>query len=96
MSYRLENYGAAPDLALASQTGQGVNLMELVGRKWFILCLYPKNRPSGRKAETCAFRDSYGLFKQCGAEVVGVSSIPRFTQRCYTRLSELERSGEDP
>jgi thioredoxin-dependent peroxiredoxin len=65
---------AAPDFALPSQTGELVNLKDLVGKKEIVLYFYPKDDSSGCTAEACAFRDSYAVFKERGAEVVGVSS----------------------
>jgi peroxiredoxin Q/BCP len=64
----------APDFALPSQTGETVNLKDLLGRKEVVLYFYPKDNTSGCTAEACAFRDSYEVFKERGAEVVGVSS----------------------
>ena len=35
---------------------------------------YPKDNTSGCTTEACSFRDSYEVFTEAGAEVVGVSS----------------------
>ena len=74
MSKQLKVGDAAPNFALPSQTGEPVNLKDLVGRKEIVLYFYPKDNTSGCTAEACAFRDSYEVFKERGAEVVGVSS----------------------
>ncbi|MGD0478448.1 MAG: peroxiredoxin [Nitrososphaerales archaeon] len=74
MSKQLKVGDAAPDFALPSQTGEIVNLKDLVGKKEIVLYFYPKDYTSGCTAEACAFRDSYEVFKERGAEVVGVSS----------------------
>ena len=39
-----------------------------------VLYFYPRDNTAVCAAEACAFRDSYELFKQAGAEVIGVSS----------------------
>ena len=39
-----------------------------------VLYFYPKDNTSGCTAEACAFRDSYEVFTDAGAEVIGVSS----------------------
>lgn len=65
---------AAPDFTLPSQSGEQVSLRDLVGQKALVLYFYPKDNTSGCTAEACAFRDSYEVFKEAGAEVVGVSS----------------------
>ena len=64
----------APDFALPAQTGETVRLHDLVGQKAIVLYFYPKDNTSGCTAEACAFRDSYEVFKEAGAEVVGVSA----------------------
>ena len=38
------------------------------------LYFYPKDETPGCTAEACSFRDSYEVFREAGAEVVGVSS----------------------
>jgi peroxiredoxin Q/BCP len=74
MPSRLKVGDAAPDFVLPSQTGEPVNLKDFVGSKEIVLYFYPKDDSSGCTAEACAFRDSYEVFKEHGAEVVGVSS----------------------
>ncbi len=64
----------APDFTLPTQTGGMVRLHDLLGQKAIVLYFYPKDNTSGCTAEACAFRDSYEVFKEAGAEVVGVSS----------------------
>jgi peroxiredoxin Q/BCP len=74
MANRLKVGDVAPDFALPSQTGEIVNLKNLLGSKEIVLYFYPKDNASGCTAEACAFRDSYEVFKEHGAEFVGVSS----------------------
>jgi peroxiredoxin Q/BCP len=64
----------APDFTLPNQSGQMVSLPDFVGQKIVVLYFYPKDFTSGCTAEACAFRDSYDVFKEAGAEVIGVSS----------------------
>lgn len=66
----------APDFTLPTQTGAPFALRDLIGRGVVVLYFYPKDNSSGCTAEACAFRDSYAVFKDAGAEVVGVSSDP--------------------
>lgn len=65
---------AAPDFALPNQSGETVHLSDYLGKKAIVLYFYPKDNTSGCTAEACAFRDSYEVFKDAGAEVIGVSS----------------------
>ncbi len=64
----------APDFTLPSQTGAMVSLKDFKGKKAVVLYFYPRDYSRGCTAEACTFRDSYEVFKQAGAEVIGVSS----------------------
>ncbi|TVQ43340.1 MAG: peroxiredoxin [Gloeocapsa sp. DLM2.Bin57] len=63
----------APDFALTSQSGQTVKLSDFLGKKNVVLYFYPKDDTPGCTAESCAFRDSYEVFSEVGAEVIGIS-----------------------
>jgi thioredoxin-dependent peroxiredoxin len=65
---------AAPDFTLPDQHGQQVSLGEAVRRGPVVLYFYPKDETPGCTAEACAFRDAYEVFREAGAEVIGVSS----------------------
>ena len=64
----------APDFTLSDQSGKEVHFNELLGMKSIVLYFYPKDETPGCTAEACAFRDNYEVFKDEGAEVVGISS----------------------
>lgn len=64
----------APDFTLPSQSGEMVRLADRIGRKAIVLYFYPRDETAGCTAEACAFRDSYEVFTDAGAEVIGVSS----------------------
>lgn len=64
----------APDFTLTAQTGVPVSLKDFRSQKSVVLYFYPKDDTPGCTAESCAFRDSYQVFKDAGAEVIGVSS----------------------
>ena len=63
----------APDFTLPSQTGSPVSLKDFRGKKSVVVYFYPKDDTPGCTKESCAFRDQYEVFKQAGAEVIGVS-----------------------
>ncbi len=65
---------AAPDFTLPSQTGERVTLSAVWKRGPVVLYFYPKDETRGCTKEACTFRDSYEVFQEAGAEVVGVSS----------------------
>ncbi|HEY7346797.1 MAG TPA: peroxiredoxin [Ktedonobacterales bacterium] len=64
----------APDFTLATQSGDQVNLKDFLGKSNVVLYFYPADNTSICTAEACAFRDSYEVFKDAGAEVIGISS----------------------
>jgi peroxiredoxin Q/BCP len=64
----------APDFTLPAQTGEPVRLSDRLGEHSVVLYFYPKDETKGCTAEACAFRDSYEVFAEAGAEVIGVSS----------------------
>ena len=71
---RVEVGDRAPDFTLPDQTGKPVRLSDLLAGHVVVLYFYPKDETAGCTAEACSFRDSYQVFKDAGAEVVGVSS----------------------
>lgn len=64
----------APDFSLPSQAGTPVRLSDYIGKRVVVLYFYPKDNTRGCTAEACAFRDSYEVFTEAGAEVIGISS----------------------
>jgi peroxiredoxin Q/BCP len=64
----------APDFTLPSQAGEQVRLSDRLGEHSVVLYFYPRDETRGCTAEACAFRDSYEVFTDAGAEVIGVSS----------------------
>jgi peroxiredoxin Q/BCP len=64
----------APNFTLPSQSGNQVSLSDFLGKKAVVVYFYPKDDTPGCTAESCAFRDSYEVFKEVGAEVIGISA----------------------
>jgi peroxiredoxin Q/BCP len=87
-----------PDFSLPSQTGTTVNISDLIGKKSLVIYFYPKDDTPGCTAESCAFRDSYEVFTDAGAEVIGISgdspqSHQQFAQKYnlpFTLLSDTD------
>ena len=68
----IEEGKPAPDFELQSDTGEIVKLSDLKGRP-VVLYFYPKDDTPGCTVEACEFRDSYDVFRERGAEIIGVS-----------------------
>ena len=62
----------APDFELTSDSGERVRLSDLRGKP-VVLYFYPKDDTPGCTTEACEFRDAYDVFRDRGAEVLGVS-----------------------
>jgi thioredoxin-dependent peroxiredoxin len=80
----------APDFTLPTQkTGEAFHLYDMIGKSAIVLYFYPKDNTQGCTAEACSFRDSYEVFKQAGAEVIGVSSDSEESHRDFAAKNHL-------
>ncbi|MEL7039305.1 MAG: peroxiredoxin [Cyanobacteria bacterium J06592_8] len=79
----------APDFTLTSQTGESVSLADFRGKTAVVLYFYPKDDTPGCTMEACAFRDSYQVFKDAGAEVIGVSSDSAVSHEQFAQKHNL-------
>lgn len=76
----------APDFTAPKTGGGEFRLSDVKGQRAVVLYFYPRDETPGCTAEACAFRDSYEIFLENGADVVGVSgdsveSHERFADR---------------
>lgn len=78
-----------PDFTLLNQSGTPVSLGDFLGKKYIVLFFYPKNNTSLCTEEACAFRDSYEVFKDAGAEVIGISSDSVESHRQFAKEYQL-------
>jgi peroxiredoxin Q/BCP len=79
----------APDFTLTSQTGASVSLKDFRGQQNVIVYFYPKDDTPGCTAEACAFRDSYEVFKDAGAEVIGISDDSQQSHEKFASKHQL-------
>ena len=89
----------APDFTLPAQNGSTVSLRDFRGKQAVVLYFYPKDDTPGCTAESCAFRDQYEVFKNAGAEVIGVSgdsseSHQRFAAKYNLPFTLLSDKGD--
>jgi peroxiredoxin Q/BCP len=68
----IEEGKPAPNFELQSDTGETVKLSDLQGRP-VVLYFYPKDDTPGCTVEACELRDAYDVFRERGAEILGVS-----------------------
>ncbi|MCK9219022.1 MAG: peroxiredoxin [Bacteroidales bacterium] len=74
MEQKIDIDSKAPEFSLPDQNGRRVNLNDFLGKANLVVYFYPKDESYGCTKEACSFRDSYEVFKEAGAEVIGISS----------------------
>ncbi len=79
----------APDFELSNQLGVQTKLYDIMGKENIVLFFYPKDDSPGCTKEACAFRDSYEIFKEAGAEVVGISSDSKSSHKNFAEKHNL-------
>lgn len=79
----------APGFALPAADGSTVRLSDYRGEKVVVLYFYPKDDTPGCTAEACAFRDSYEVFTDAGADVIGISSDDAESHTSFIAAYEL-------
>ncbi len=79
----------APDFTLSDQHGKAVSLKDFIGKSAIVLYFYPKDNTPGCTTEACSFRDSYEVFKDAGAEVIGVSSDSAASHEQFAKQHRL-------
>ncbi len=100
MSIVLREGDWAPDFELPDSAGKKIRLSGFRGKKVVVLYFYPKDDTPGCTREACSFRDSFAVYNEAGAEILGVSidgveSHQRFASKYglpFTLLSDHEKT----
>lgn len=79
----------APDFTLPNQDGKLVSLADFKEKIAVVLYFYPKDDTLGCTKEACTFRDRYEVFKERGAEVIGVSSDSAESHRKFASKNRI-------
>ena len=86
---RIDVGDSAPDLALATQTGDEVSLADYRGKQAVVLFFYPKDGTPVCTKEACSFRDAYEDFVEAGAVVIGVSGDSASRHEAFAATHQL-------
>ncbi len=100
MSIVLKEGDWAPDFQLPDSNRKKVRLSEFRGKKIVVLYFYPKDDTPGCTREACNFRDSFEVYNNAGAEILGISvdgveSHQRFASKYslpFALLSDREKT----
>ena len=86
---RFEVGDHAPDFSATTSDGNTIRLADFLGKRALVLFFYPKDGTPICTQEACAFRDSYDLFIDAGADVIGVGSDTEESHRTFARQHKL-------
>lgn len=76
----------APDFSLVDQEGKPFTLSK-VKNKNVVLYFYPADDTPGCTKQACSFRDSFDVFRELGAEVVGISGDSPESHKVLTQYA---------
>jgi len=62
-----------PEFSLPDQDGKEFHSKDVAGKEKLVIYFYPKDETPGCTKEACAFRDSYEVFRDAGATIIGIS-----------------------
>ncbi|MEI7982071.1 MAG: peroxiredoxin [Bacteroidota bacterium] len=79
----------APGFSLPDNNGRRVNLSDFLGRVNLVVFFYPKDESYGCTREACGFRDNYAVFKEAGAEVIGISADDVASHQAFAANHQL-------
>ena len=79
----------APEFELFDQKGSKIKLGDLIAKKNLVLFFYPKDNTPGCTREACAFRDSYEVFQENGANVIGISTDSEDSHSKFIQQNKL-------
>jgi thioredoxin-dependent peroxiredoxin len=92
----MQSITKVPLFTLKDQDGNDFAIGDCIGKQKLVIFFYPKDDSLVCTKEACAFRDSFEVFKEAGARLIGISADPveshkKFQQRHrlpYTLLSD--------
>lgn len=78
----------APELGIADQNGNIVNISEYSGKK-LVVYFYPKDNTPGCTAEACSLRDGFEGLKAKNIEILGISADSSKSHQLFAQKHQL-------
>lgn len=87
-----------PQFALPDQNGNLFSISSVIGKKNLVIYFYPKDDTPGCTAEACSFRDSFEVFNEEDAMIIGISgqsveSHKKFAAKYHLSFTLLSDEG---
>jgi peroxiredoxin Q/BCP len=88
-----------PVFSLPDQNGRLFSLNSVIGKKNLVIYFYPKDDSPGCTKEACSFRDSFEIFNEADAVIIGISgqsvdSHKRFAEKYRLSFTLLSDEGD--
>ncbi|KAG9307339.1 hypothetical protein G9A89_017168 [Geosiphon pyriformis] len=90
MPHSLLNKPAPKNISLKNQDGESVDLGSFLGQGPAVVFFYPKDESYGCTKQACSFRDSYQVFQDAGATLVGISSDSSDSHKRFATAQKLQ------
>ena len=85
----LKTGNAVPNFVSTDANGSQFDSKNYVGKQALVIYFYPKDETPGCTAEACSFRDNYQVFKDMGAEIIGISSDSVASHQKFIKKHQL-------
>jgi peroxiredoxin Q/BCP len=88
-----------PQFTLPDQNGRMFSINSVVGKKNLVIYFYPKDDSPGCTKEACSFRDSFEVFNEADAMIIGISgqsvgSHKKFAEKYRLSFTLLSDEGD--
>jgi peroxiredoxin Q/BCP len=96
---RVEVGSHIPEFSLPDQDGKIFSVNSITGKKNLVIYFYPKDDSPGCTKEACSFRDSFEVFKEADAVIIGISgqsveSHKKFAEKYRLTFTLLSDEGD--
>lgn len=89
MAHDLHVNDLAPEFELPDPDGKTLRLTELLQAGPLVLYFYPADETMICTAQACSFRDRYEVFREAGAQVLGISRDPPSSHKSFATHHSL-------